>query len=351
MFQKGGANCVAQNSVRKLEASMRVSKSAGKPAAHTNSAARAAVTKPLPPPPRARAKDSFSSQGPSAVASPAAAVAPKRYMKAADGTPVVPQQEAGDYYCEHTCWALNDEAKKPTSSVVKDASGKPLAGFLHLPGQLDAPGPKRHQATQQVVGAAFRGYTDTIRGQNPKTDPVKLQLTGYGAFPGVADNPTGDFVSDTRNVDAAMRSGFGEAVSVPGKSVATPAGRAIEYQVKDAKTGKPYAVQVLAKRLEVSDKAIDSSKGSVQDLLKTFRPQAAISLGVDPGASEFEVVVRADQGKLAHNADGTLRHDDTAVQTPTQQKATEISNDALGQAIAAGDRAVRQRDSATRPRS
>lgn len=270
-----------------------------------------------------------------------------QFMKTTNGTAVVSQREAGDFYCEHTAWTLNTEANQPGSSIAKNAAGKPLAGFLHLPGALDHVGPNRHKATQEVIGSAFRGDVDAIRAGNPKTNPVKLLITGYGPFSSITNNPTGDFVSNPKNIDAAMKKGFGKALEGPGKTVHTAAGDVLEYRVKDAKTGKPFAVQVLAKQLDVADSAIDGGPKSVQSLMKTFKPQAAISMGIDPDATSYEAVVRADSGGLTKGADGVMRHDDAAMVhdanwAPLESKQGEIFNDALGKAIAAGDAARRK---------
>jgi hypothetical protein len=313
------------------------------------SAARS-VLKDLPTtPPRAapraptlpHVRDTFT---PAVGSGAAANGTEKQFMKTSNGTAVVSQREAGDFYCEHTAWTLNTEANKPGSSIAKDATGKPLAGFLHLPGALDQLGPKRHNATQEVIGAAFRGDVDAIRAGNPKTNPVKLLITGYGPFSTITNNPTGDFVSHGKNIDAAMKAGFGKALEGPGKKLHTAAGDVLEYRVKDAKTGKPFTVQVMAKQLDVADSAIDGGPKSVQSLLKTFKPQGAISMGIDPDAKSYEAVVRADSGGLTKGADGKMRHDDDAMVhdengNAVESKKGEIFNDALGRAIAAGNAA------------
>ena len=256
------------------------------------------------------------------------------YMKTSSGIPVLSQREAGDFYCEHTCWVLNAEANKPGSSIVKNAEGNALVGFLHLPGALDVPGPNRHVATTEVIGAAFRGDIDAVRAQGPKTDPVKVMFTGYGAFQGVDNNPTGDFAANPKNIDAAMRAAYGARLVGAGKNVSSPAGTVRQFEVKDA-NGKTFKVQILARKLDVDDTAIDGGPKSLQHLLAKFKPQAAISMGVDPGASTYEVVTRSDHGGMV-DVKGKLKHDDAAMKWGQEGDDRVQVNDALGKAIAAG---------------
>ncbi|MFZ5442746.1 MAG: LysM peptidoglycan-binding domain-containing protein [Myxococcota bacterium] len=266
----------------------------------------------------------------------------KHYATTSTGQPVVSQREAGDYYCEHTAWALNFEALKKSSSIRADASGEKLVGFLHIPGGADQPGPNRHTATTEVVGAAFRGYVDTIRGKDPQTNPVKLMLTGYGTFAGVADNPTGDFVGAQANIDHTMRAAFGSSlVSAKGKPISTAAGTAYEYEVKDPK-GQTFKVQVLAKKLAVDDASINAGPNSIQRLMKDFQPQAALSLGVNPNeATSYQVVTRADLGGTEFKRGGALRHEGSrkvkdANGDAKETKHAELHNEALGKAILLG---------------
>jgi hypothetical protein len=242
--------------------------------------------------------------------------------------------------------------KKPSSqAALPDSFRATAASNTLVSGALPKRSMKTSDGTQEVVGAGLRGFVDSVRGSDAKTNPVKIQLTGFGAFEGVSDNPTGAFVSDGKNIDASMREGFGRSVTLPGTSMTTSGGMALEYTVTDAKRKKTFAVQVLAQKLEVNDSAIDGKKNSVQGLMRDFQPHAALSLGVDPGAREFEMVVRADLGGLTRSADGSLRHDNSKPSTGKESKEGELFNDALGRAIASGDKARRQESAATRVRS
>ena len=259
------------------------------------------------------------------------------YMKTKQGTKVLSQREAGDYYCEHTSWVLNKEALKLKSSVAKDGRRRPLAGFLHIPGGAkDVKGKSRHVETTQVMGAAFRGYVDVVRKRTAKASPVKVMITGFGAFEGVEDNPTGDFVSHRENIDNTMKAAFGTAFVGRAREINAPVGKVLAYPVKDTRNGKPFAVQVLAKKLDVDDTAIDGGPKSVQTLLAKFKPQAAISLGVDPEPKvpSFKAVTRSDFGGLKC-VDGKLQHDDSQMQ-PGESKKRMIVNAALGRAIGPG---------------
>lgn len=256
------------------------------------------------------------------------------YMRTSGGVQVLSQREAGDYYCEHTCWVLNHEATQPGSSIARNAEGNPLVGFLHLPGELDAEGPHRHDATREVIGAALRGDIDAVRAAAPGTSPVRVMLTGYGAFQGVDNNPTGDFVSHPENLDAAMRQAYGDRLVGDPRMIDSPAGPVRQYSVR-GEDGRPFEVQLLAKKLDVDDSAIDGGPKSLQTLLRTFRPQAALSMGVDPGASTYEVVTRSDHGGMVER-EGQLHHDDASMRWGREGSEQVQINDALGKAIEAG---------------
>jgi len=267
---------------------------------------------------------------------PAPTTPATQYMTTTAGTRVQSQREAADYYCEHAAWVLSSEGSKAGSSIARDSAGQPLVGFIHTPGALDVPGAaNRHTQTAEVVGAALRGTIDTARST---ASPVKVLLTGFGPFQNVTDNPTGDFVSSAKNVDAAMRAAYGDALLGPG----TPAGSVLVYAVRDAETGKTFEVQVLAKQLEVSDAAIDGGPQSLQALLSGFKPQVAISLGVDPRSRSYDVVVRSDRGGLEESG-GKLRHSEDKRVRCAESKDGELFNDALGRAIQRGSTAPRPR--------
>ena len=260
------------------------------------------------------------------------------YMRTSNGTPVLSQREAGDFYCEHTCWVLNHEATRTGSSIARNAEGNALVGFLHLPGELDVPGPHRHDATREVIGAALRGNVDAVRAGAPNANPVKVMMTGYGAFQGVDNNPTGDFVSHPENLDAAMRAAYGDRLVGDPRMVESPAGPVRQYSVRGA-DGRAFDVQILARKLDVDDTAIDGGPKSLQQMLATFRPQAAVSMGVDPGARTYEVVTRSDHGGMVER-NGALHHDDASMRWGTEGSEQVQVNDALGKAIQAGQRRV-----------
>jgi pyrrolidone-carboxylate peptidase len=218
----------------------------------------------------------------------------------ADGAQVVRGDDAGDFYCEHVYYMAGRAAIAPGSSVVKDREGEPLIGFLHVPGDpytettLRAPA-DRHDRTRAIVGAALSGFIGSV----PSSErTVRVLLTGFGPFDSIINNPTGDFVINKDNVDAAMRTAYG----VSGTVVATsPRGQDLAYDLPDGRR-----VIVRCVRLPVDDTTIDGkSSWSIQRLYGDFRPQAALHLGVATGETKYRAEFHADNGGLAgdHHAD------------------------------------------------
>ncbi len=229
--------------------------------------------------------------------------------------------DPGDFYCEHMFFTAQGHAMHPGSTVLSNSHGERLVGFLHVPGDAHlSAAPEsyrqadRHRGTREVVGAALRGYYDQAARQ--VDGPVRLLVTGYGAFQGITNNPTGDFVSHRVNLDAAMRHAFGDALLTPrGRQVASADGEAeYAYRVRD-ESGRERELRILAVTMPVDDRAIDGrSARSVQRTMDRFGPHAVLSLGVSAAAPAYLAEHHADNGGLALR-DGRFVHD--ASQDPT----------------------------------
>ncbi|HVY60322.1 MAG TPA: hypothetical protein VHF22_01660, partial [Planctomycetota bacterium] len=228
---------------------------------------------------------------------------------------------------------------KAGSSVVKNASGERLVGFLHVPPDdfTETTGAKyaqaaRHAGTREVVGAAVRGYFEDAAAA-VKKDPVKLLLTGYGPFMSIKDNPTGDFVAHAENIDAALKGAFGADLLTPkGKMTTFPGGgHALAYRVRDPKTGKERTLQVGLDKFAVADRTLDpKSARSIEQAIAAFRPNAVLSMGVaGPGAYLAEH--HADDGGMDATKSGGFKHDDGAA-----AKKSFADNYSLARAILRG---------------
>jgi pyrrolidone-carboxylate peptidase len=243
---------------------------------------------------------------------------PPRYAQGqqlgqAGNTPVRTSREAGDYYCEHAFFITNEAANKPGSSILRDANGQAMSTFLHYPGAKDQPNASadvRHAETRQVVGTAIRGYVDQAAGQVGANQPINVMLTGYGTFGGAANNPTESFVSDPRNVDAAMVHGFGDALKrgddgQPLRTQTEVNGQPVyRYTITDAQ-GRERNVDVMAARLTVDDNAINGGSTSLQSHIDAFQPNAVINMGVRPGGRSYDFETRADDGGMRRTEAGT----------------------------------------------
>src|SRR5690606_9265333 len=114
---------------------------------------------------------------------------------------VVHGDDPGDFYCEHAFFVAQKTAQDSSSSVLTNARGEKLVGFLHVPpddhtyrapdASLDQG--QRQEAMREVIGAGLRGYFEDAAERT--SGDVRLLLTGYGKFQSVQNNPTGDFVS------------------------------------------------------------------------------------------------------------------------------------------------------------
>jgi pyrrolidone-carboxylate peptidase len=233
---------------------------------------------------------------------------------------VVHGDDPGDFYCEHAFFTAQQTAATSTSTAY-NAQGESLVGFLHVPRDA-ATGTAapvddqaaRHQGTREVVGAALRSYVDDARATADRLggaqSPVRVLLTGYEQWGSVQNNPTGDFVAHADNVDAAMGHAFGPHLVTPkGTRVGGDEhSDVLRYEVREPATGRRREVLIEARRLPVTDDAINGSPRSLQAAIGRFAPHGVISMGVH-GGSDHIAEHHADDGGI-NVVDGRQVHDD-----------------------------------------
>jgi hypothetical protein len=242
-----------------------------------------------------------------------------RAATSVDGIEVGQGRDPGNYYCEHMFYSAQLAASDPGSSVALNSAGEPLVGFLHVPSDVWQAGERgigyalkaRHDKTCKVIAAAIRGYYDTAASQ-VREGPICILLTGYGSFMSITNNPTGEFVSNRANIDAAMQQAFGTGVVRPakeGKGGRFGAATAYRYHVRTLKTGVDRDVVIAGAEFPVADSTVDpNNAGSVQAVMRAFSPQAVISMGV-AGDGPYLAEHHADSGGL-NRAGSSPVHDD-----------------------------------------
>jgi hypothetical protein len=217
-------------------------------------------------------------------------------------------------------FSTQEKAAEPDCSILADAQGERLCGFLHFPRdpetsldpdtQPTRSEADRHAETREIVARALRGWSDTIAPQVAK-EPIRILLTGFGAFMDVKNNPTGDFVRHQENLDAAIARAFGARLKTP-QGILQPddaAGAPTYLYRLDAGSGSEQLLYLSAIEFPVADAAIDPrAPHPVQGVIDNVRPHAVLSMGVadDRYLTEF----RADAGGLSR-ADGGAHHDDS----------------------------------------
>jgi hypothetical protein len=187
------------------------------------------------------------------------------------------------YYCDHLFFMLQTVAARPGSSIKRNAHGESLVGFLHVPRDdfaFSTTGPytqeSRHGKTRIVLAHLLRGYYEDIFEAKPSVNTARVLLTGFGPFELTVNNPTGDFVSHAENMDAAMQIAFGD--SLVGSPTDTVSGRV--YTIQDTHTKVPRTMILHTSLLSVNDKSMNAKAGSLQYLIKTYKPDISISLGM-----------------------------------------------------------------------
>lgn len=246
--------------------------------------------------------------------------------------------DPGNFYCEHAFFLGQHAAEAPGSVVARNEAGERLVGFLHVPhdGQSQSttapklPQDERHRANREVVGSALRGYVDEAR--RTVDGPIRVLLTGYGAWGSTVDNPTGDFVSHPENVDAAMQRAFGRDLVGAGRTVSSTDEGALRAYVIREPSGGTREVLVQTRLLPVTDAAIDGGPRSLQREMDAFRPHAVLSMGV-MSTQAHRAEHKADDGGM-RDALGTPAHDAGA------RPSTTYENWSLARAIHRGARAA-----------
>lgn len=243
---------------------------------------------------------------------------------------------AGSYYCAHLYYVSLASARATTSSIRRDASGEPLVGFLHVPADGQAvghpadaarPAHVRHARTIDVVARAVHGLVDEL--ERAEKGGLRLLLTGFGAFPGIVDNPTGEIARTSDLVVAAV------AAAYPGTKRTHPplppyvAPRTTVFR-ENLVLPSGRSLVVASCELPVDDDALHPERaGSIQWVHDRFRPHAHFAMGVHRGG-DYRVETYADASGLVFE-DGVPRHKDGAA--PVEKLPTNAS---LARAIAKG---------------
>lgn len=216
--------------------------------------------------------------------------------------------DAGGFYCEHAFFTAQTVAA--TAAVRQNRHGERLVGFLHVPGAQDRwmtalhpPDPaKRHGRTRLVVGRALAGFTtDVLAGGIGPEEPIRLLLTGFGPWGAVLDNPTGDFVANPENLQAALALGFADRLaSRPLVTVAEAEPWRLEVAVHASLPDGPRQVIVCGWQLPTSDEALDQEapRSLPVAIRGSFQPHAVVSLGVARRRRRFYVEHTADDENL-----------------------------------------------------
>ena len=220
-----------------------------------------------------------------------------------DGIEVRESTWAGAYYCAHVLYATSRFAQDVRTSVVRDASGDPLVGFLHVPADAEAAGIEgrlgraRHHNTMRILACALRGVAEELRSVAGER---RILVSGFGPFAAVVSNPTGDLVGD----DIAMNEVLRVALNAePQKLEPIAEG--------DAQLRRDLASQCVLGRLflDVDDRSLDArTPGSLPWALRQFRPHAVVALGVHRGSSMYRVELEPTSAGLVIDASG-LRHE------------------------------------------
>lgn len=222
-----------------------------------------------------------------------------RLSTTAQNIPVRLSVEAGDYYCDHAFFDLSSFGARDDSSLLQNAEGESLLGFLHVP-PLDSglENATVESAVDDVVGAGLDSFIDSaIRSldtEGTSETPVRVLLTGFEPFGGHGRNPTGELVDDPARVDALMADATGASLV---SEQSTPTNRVYTVPQDDGTTREVHLRLV---RLPVDDDALSA----LPDELEAWQPHAALSLGVH-STPDFAVETIADDGNIVEDTDGT----------------------------------------------
>ena len=223
-----------------------------------------------------------------------------------NGTLVL-RDDPGNYYCEHLFFSTQKMADQ-SASVLRDARGDKLVGFMHVPEDSPSNG---YAGTKEYLGAGVAGYFDEAAGQVAKDEPIKLMVTGFSPWDNAETlpakkNPSGDFIKKRKNIDGMMKEAFGADLLTPkGKRLENRPGKGEDlyrYSVRD-RNGDTRTVLIRTDYLSVDDSAIDpNDSGSVARAMEDFQPHGVISMGLAQGVrGRYGIEQRADDTDL----DGT----------------------------------------------
>ncbi|MES2906122.1 MAG: hypothetical protein V4691_03720 [Pseudomonadota bacterium] len=215
--------------------------------------------------------------------------------------------EAGNFYCEHIGFILNELGNQADTPFVK-IKNKPLVGFLHVPAfQKNATRKDWLRNMFIVMAATVRGYYDNMKNNPAVKDGMRILMTGFGPWDNIIYNPSGVCAEQKENIDQTMQIAFGDdLMSKKTTTIQTPAGDALRYFIRNKRNPKQIqTIDILTKRLPVTDEAINKGENSIQSIIERFKPHAALSMGVDPQSPyTFTIPDAFDNNSLKPAANG-----------------------------------------------
>jgi hypothetical protein len=213
---------------------------------------------------------------------------------------------AGDYYCGHTHFLVQRHAHHEHSNVLRDRQGHPLAGFLHVPADARARGVEeggddRHVVTRAILSRMLIGLLDEVRARPTPERAVRVLLTGFEAFRGIVDNPTGAFASSVPELSRLLDE------VVPGASLERVTRGPSRVQVM-----ADFVVDVLGVSLPVSDEAYGDTRAMLPWALRVFQPHIVIGMGVH-GGNYYRVELEPNDAAFVVDSAGARHEDGRAI--------------------------------------
>lgn len=226
-----------------------------------------------------------------------------------------PTETAGSFYCGHANFIINHNAPK---SVLFDQQGDPMSLFIHVPADefTDVPAEKalkpsidfsngqfvisnplynldyRHAQMQQTLGIIFRGHWLQSVSQLKDNEPLRLYITGFGAFNRIVNNPSGEFVSHESNLFGMLTEAFGSGLVT--RLGQNDDGSVYRYSVPDVTTEDGQRIiEIYPLNIAVNDLGLEK----LQEQADAFQPHLIYSLGVNPNSDNIELETTAsDKG-------------------------------------------------------
>lgn len=199
---------------------------------------------------------------------------------------VVSSTELGDYYCEGMMFAPQYVAEyEHGCSILKNSRGEPLTGFMHIPRDdystkqnvklSEAQVTARHKQNSEVIGKALLGYLDQALDRDSGLTKFKVLIAGYDGH--VENNPSGEFAISTQPIANAISHAFGADVKkIELLSPDTPRKLRADIVYQD----REISIEIVGQSFAVKSSTLDFGSSSIQNLIRTEKPQAVIGLGV-----------------------------------------------------------------------